>query len=148
MHLAFFKSVNEFGGPIDENAKLPAEGFEILMPSVGVVNVAYEQVTYRKCFVKNISDKTVNNVVVYIKEQTPALGDDIFIAAGTDDDTVEEAKNYEYTAPYEPSTGIKLADSLQPGEARAFWIKRVVYKGAEAYPLNHYTIEVQYTYLP
>jgi len=146
MRVWFFRAKSEIGGEIDEAKPLPAEGFEILMPSAP--SLAYEQVTYRKVFVKNVGDKPVKNVAVYIKEQTPSPDDDVFLASGTPDDTVEQAKNYQFLQPMDKTTAILLAEELLPGESASFWVKRIVRANPAPFPKNHYTIAVVYTFRP
>lgn len=143
MLLRFYRATN---GIIDTSIPLPEEGVEVLFKSVKA-GLSYPVVDYKKVFVRNDGQTTVTNVVLYIDEQTPAPGDDIWLAVGTENDTESDAVNYNFSQPTS-SSPIMLATEMQPGQVASFWIKRVVNVNAESFSDNYFRIAVSYLYIP
>ena len=147
--LKFYKAASDEGGDIDLSQQLPYSGFESLMPSVAVMdlNKAFQQITYRKLFLRNEGDRSLSNLIVYISQQTPCPDDDIWIAPGTKTDTVADAQNYEYVQPLTPEDALFLANTLEPEDYLAIWIKRVVYPYAKTFADNFYELTFEYIYV-
>jgi len=102
-------------------------------------------VDYRKIFFANVSTVPISGIKGCISQFTPALNDEIYIcASGTSDDTVAEASGYTFVQPSSLTDPDAINwGTLQPGEYRPLWIRRVVQPAAgDGYKNNSFRIKI------
>jgi len=101
-------------------------------------------IDYRKIFFANCSTIPISGIKGYISQFTPAPNDEIYIcASGTNIDTITEASGYTFVQPSSLSDPNAIDwGTLQPGEYKPLWIKRVVQPGGDGYHNNSFEIKI------
>ena len=132
------------GGTIDTASEITDDTLNNVFDDVSDAERIAGDTDYRKIFFRNENADDYSGPKVWIETNTPAAGDEVFIALGTADDVLSAATAYDY---YQP-TSKAHADVLEPvtiGEDESFsiWIKRVVTAEADGYENNYFVLKVE-----
>ena len=138
------------GGPISSYA-VPSGQLNNLFDDVSEVESGTGDVEYRCVYIKNTNPtSSLNNVVVWIAQDTPSPDDEIDIGVdpsginGTAIQIPDEntpPSGVAFSHPISRQTGLLLGN-LGPGQHVAIWIRRTVNPGAAPFSNNNPVIGV------
>lgn len=148
--LQYYKSTatNSLGGAITATVVTTSLKHD-LFDVVSAAEMQTGDTEYRCIYVKNISSRSVlANSKVWINSNTPSSSSVIGIGLGTSAvDGTEQTIGTEGTAPsgvsFQDTVGIANAlaiGTLNAGQHKAVWVRRVISVGASGYPNDTFTI--------
>lgn len=149
-NIRFYRCLNweegdSHGGDIDLNNEILSNVDEAVFDDVSNEERSAGSTEYRKIFVRNLNTGAGSDweyVKAWISQETPATNSEIFIASGTNDDTLATASGYDFQHPLVKASGIDLGTISSSGYA-PLWIRRVISQGGPGYTQDSFEISFE-----